>query len=40
LAMDKIIGYTNIDIDATFSTVRTTESQFGNFLTDLLRIYS
>ncbi|EGR28575.1 ser thr protein phosphatase family protein, putative [Ichthyophthirius multifiliis] len=35
--MDKVIGYTKCPLDTQFSTVRTQESNFGNFYADVIR---
>ncbi|KAK7182679.1 hypothetical protein DPSP01_009636 [Paraphaeosphaeria sporulosa] len=37
--LDKPIGYTAAPLDARFTTVRTKESNLGNFVCDLMRFY-
>lgn len=37
--LEKPIGYTSAPLDARFSTVRTQESNLGNFVCDLMRYY-
>lgn len=37
--LDKPIGYTAAPLDARFTTVRTKESNIGNFVCDLMRFY-
>ncbi|KAF2001863.1 Metallo-dependent phosphatase [Amniculicola lignicola CBS 123094] len=37
--LDKPIGYTAAPLDARFTTVRTKESNLGNFVCDLMRYY-
>jgi 2',3'-cyclic-nucleotide 2'-phosphodiesterase (5'-nucleotidase family) len=37
--LDKPIGYTAAPLDARFTTVRLKESNYGNFVCDLMRIY-
>ncbi|ORY03852.1 5'-nucleotidase-like protein [Clohesyomyces aquaticus] len=37
--LDKPIGYTAAPLDARFTTVRTRESNYGNFVCDLMRYY-
>lgn len=37
--LQKPIGFTSCPLDARFSTVRTKESNYGNFLADLIRHY-
>jgi 5'-nucleotidase len=37
--LDKPIGYTAAPLDARFTTVRTKESNIGNFVCDLMRYY-
>jgi hypothetical protein len=37
--LDKPIGYTAAPLDARFTTVRTKESNMGNFVCDLMRYY-
>jgi 5'-nucleotidase len=37
--LEKPIGYTAAPLDARFTTVRTTESNMGNFVCDLMRYY-
>ncbi|KAI4158973.1 MAG: hypothetical protein LQ342_006946 [Letrouitia transgressa] len=37
--LEKPIGYTAIPLDARFTTVRTRESNLGNFVCDLMRYY-
>ena len=37
--MDKPIGYTAVPLDARFTTVRLSESNIGNFVCDLMRLY-
>lgn len=36
---DKLIGYTDVDLDTRFSKVRALETNYANFLTDLIRNY-
>lgn len=36
-AMDQFIGYTAVDLDSRFSTIRTRESNVGNFVADVMR---
>jgi len=35
--MDEILGYTGVDLDARFSSIRTGETNLGNFICDVLR---
>ncbi|KAL8709724.1 MAG: hypothetical protein Q9220_005510 [cf. Caloplaca sp. 1 TL-2023] len=35
--LERPIGYTSVPLDARFTTVRTRESNLGNFVTDLMR---
>lgn len=37
--LEKPIGYTAVPLDARFSTVRQAESNYGNFVTDVMRDY-
>ena len=37
--LEKIIGYTAVPLDARFTTVRTRESNIGNFVCDLMKFY-
>ena len=37
--LEKPIGYTAVPLDARFTTVRTCESNLGNFVCDLMRFY-
>ncbi|SLM39240.1 5- [Lasallia pustulata] len=37
--LEKPVGYTAIPLDARFTTVRTRESNIGNFVCDLMRFY-
>ena len=37
--LEKPIGYTSVPLDARFTTVRTRESNLGNFVCDLMRYY-
>ncbi|KAF2642541.1 5'-nucleotidase-like protein [Massarina eburnea CBS 473.64] len=37
--LDKPVGYTSAPLDARFTTVRTKESNIGNFVCDLMRYY-
>ncbi|KAI5296078.1 hypothetical protein KEM52_005773 [Ascosphaera acerosa] len=37
--LEKPIGYTAVPLDARFSTVRQVESNYGNFVTDVMRDY-
>lgn len=37
--LDKPIGYTAASLDARFTTVRLKESNIGNFVCDLMRVY-
>jgi 5'-nucleotidase len=37
--LDKPVGYTSAPLDARFTTVRTRESNVGNFVCDLMRYY-
>lgn len=36
---DCIVGYCDVDLDTRFSQVRTKETNYGNFLADLVRLY-
>ena len=36
---DSIIGWTGVDLDTRFSQVRTKETNYGNFVVDLVRTY-
>lgn len=36
-AMDKVIGETAVDLDGRFPSIRTKETNLGNFVTDVLR---
>lgn len=36
-SMDKIIGETAVDLDCRFSSIRTRETNIGNFITDVMR---
>lgn len=36
---DSVIGWTQVDLDTRFSHVRTKETNYGNFLVDLVKIY-
>lgn len=36
---DCLIGYTSVDLDIRFSIVRTKETNYGNFLADLVKAY-
>ena len=37
--LEKVIGYTAVPLDARFTTVRTRESNLGNFVCDLMKFY-
>ncbi|KAL9055936.1 MAG: hypothetical protein Q9162_003232 [Coniocarpon cinnabarinum] len=37
--LEKPIGYTSVPLDARFTTVRLKESNIGNFVADLMRLY-
>ncbi|KAK9326134.1 Metallo-dependent phosphatase-like protein [Lipomyces orientalis] len=37
--LDKVIGWTDVSLDATFETVRSRESNLGNFVADILRVW-
>lgn len=37
--LEKHIGYTSVPLDSRFTTVRTRESNLGNFVCDLMRYY-
>jgi 2',3'-cyclic-nucleotide 2'-phosphodiesterase (5'-nucleotidase family) len=37
--LNKPVGYTAAPLDARFTTVRTKESNIGNFVCDLMRYY-
>lgn len=39
IKLEKPIGYTAVKLDSRFTTVRTRESNFGNFVCDLMRYY-
>jgi 5'-nucleotidase len=36
---DRVVGYTDVDLNTIFKTVRTQESNYGNFLADLARFF-
>ena len=36
---EKIIGYTLVPLETRFAKIRTRETNYGNFLTDLIRSY-
>lgn len=36
---DEVIGYTDVDLEMRFTKIRTEESNYGNFLADLTRLY-
>jgi len=36
-SMEKILGYSSVDLDARFSAIRTSETNIGNFIADVLR---
>ncbi|CAJ1391032.1 unnamed protein product, partial [Effrenium voratum] len=36
-AMDKLVGATAVDLDSTFASIRTKETNIGNFITDIMR---
>lgn len=36
---DCILGYTDVDLDTRFSQVRTKQTNYGNFMADLARLY-
>ena len=38
--MNKTLGYTLVDLDCRFGTVRQKENGFGNFVCDLYRSYA
>jgi 5'-nucleotidase len=35
--MDKILGYTEVELETRFSEIRTKETNFSNFYADLVR---
>ncbi|KAK9369392.1 Metallo-dependent phosphatase-like protein [Lipomyces kononenkoae] len=37
--LDKVIGWTDVALDATFETVRSRESNLANFVADILRVW-
>lgn len=37
--LQKVIGYTAVPLDTRFATVRASESNMGNFVSDLMRFY-
>lgn len=37
--LEKAVGYTSVPLDSRFTTVRTRESNIGNFACDLMRYY-
>ena len=37
--LEKPVGYTAVDLDARFTTVRLKESNIGNFICDLMRLF-
>ncbi|KAG9649205.1 Metallo-dependent phosphatase, partial [Aureobasidium melanogenum] len=37
--IQKVVGYTAVPLDCRFSTVRSQESNMGNFISDLMRYY-
>lgn len=37
--LQKMVGYTAVPLDTRFETVRTKESNMGNFMSDLMRLY-
>ncbi|KAG9946451.1 Metallo-dependent phosphatase, partial [Aureobasidium melanogenum] len=37
--LQKVVGYTAVPLDCRFSTVRSQESNMGNFVSDLMRYY-
>lgn len=37
--LEKVVGYTSVALDARFTTVRLRESNMGNFVCDLMRLY-
>ena len=37
--LQKVVGYTAVPLDTRFETVRTKESNMGNFMSDLMRLY-
>jgi len=36
---DRIVGFTEVTLDTRFSQVRTKETNYGNFLADLAKLY-
>lgn len=36
---DKLVGYTDAELETRFSNVRTKETNYGDFLADLARTY-
>lgn len=36
--MEEVIGYTTTELDGRFKTVRTAESNLGNFVCDIMRL--
>ena len=36
--MEEVIGYTKTELDGRFKTVRTAESNLGNFVCDIMRL--
>ncbi|KAK9472018.1 Metallo-dependent phosphatase-like protein [Dipodascopsis tothii] len=37
--LDKVIGWSKVPLDTTFETVRTRESNMGNFVADIMRVW-
>ncbi len=37
---DKMVGYTDIDLDTRFQFHRRHQSTYGNFMADLFRLYT
>ncbi|KAK9451217.1 Metallo-dependent phosphatase-like protein [Limtongia smithiae] len=37
--LDKVIGYSDVPLDARFETVRSAESNLGNFVADIIRVW-
>ena len=38
--MDRVIGETAVELDARFESIRTQETNIGNFIADTIRTYS
>mmetsp|Transcript_31617 Transcript_31617/g.57502 ORF Transcript_31617/g.57502 Transcript_31617/m.57502 type:complete len:1768 (+) Transcript_31617:51-5354(+) len=37
-AMDEVVGHTAVDLDSRFASIRTKETNIGNFVTDIMRL--